>query len=110
MLRKYGHDIRSFVVDEECITAIYWTSLHWITKAALGAVATACMVTDEISYLSLALAKAVGGGMFAADLFDTTEKLMVNEVNYTMEFRNSIDINGENIPARMVEYVLENAL
>jgi len=32
----------------------------------------------------------------------------VNEVNYTMEFRNSIETTGVNIPAHMVDYVLEN--
>jgi hypothetical protein len=30
----------------------------------------------------------------------------VNEVNYTMEFRNSIDTTGVNIPAKMIDYVL----
>jgi hypothetical protein len=33
----------------------------------------------------------------------------VNEVNYTMEFRNSIDTTGVNIPARMIDYVLDVA-
>ena len=31
----------------------------------------------------------------------------MNEVNYTMEFRNSIDTTGVNIPARIVDYVIE---
>jgi [lysine-biosynthesis-protein LysW]--L-2-aminoadipate ligase len=30
----------------------------------------------------------------------------VNEVNYTMEFRNSIDTTGVNIPAKVVDYVV----
>ncbi|MEA2523411.1 MAG: [lysine-biosynthesis-protein LysW]---L-2-aminoadipate ligase, partial [Thermomicrobiales bacterium] len=32
-----------------------------------------------------------------------------NEVNYTMEFRNSIDTTGVNIPARIVDYALSVA-
>jgi [lysine-biosynthesis-protein LysW]--L-2-aminoadipate ligase len=32
--------------------------------------------------------------------------LLVNEVNYTMEFRNSIETTGVNIPARMIDLVL----
>ena len=32
----------------------------------------------------------------------------MNEVNYTMEFRNSIDTTGVNIPGRMVEYLVES--
>jgi len=108
-VEKQGRDIRSFVVGDECIAAIYRSSPHWITNTARGAVATGCPVTDEIGAVSLAAAQAVGGGVLAVDLFETPDGVLVNEVNYTMEFRNSINTTGVNIPARMVEYVLENA-
>ena len=32
---------------------------------------------------------------------------MVNEVNYTMEFRNSIDTTGVNIPEKIIDYVIQ---
>ena len=108
-VEKQGRDIRSFVVGDECIAAIYRTSPHWITNTARGAVASGCPVTDEIRTVSLAAANAVGGGVLAVDLFETADGVLVNEVNYTMEFRNSIDTTGVNIPACIVEYVLENA-
>ena len=50
-----------------------------------------------------------GGGVLAIDLFETDDGLLVNEVNYTMEFRNSIDTTGINIPAEVVDYVLAQA-
>ena len=106
-VEKQGRDIRSFVVGNECIAAIYRSSSHWITNTARGAVATGCPVTDEIASLSVAAAHAVGGGVLAIDLFESTEGLLVNEVNYTMEFKNSIDTTGVNIPERVVTYVLE---
>jgi [lysine-biosynthesis-protein LysW]--L-2-aminoadipate ligase len=106
-VEKQGRDIRSFVVGNDCIAAIYRSSSHWITNTARGAVATGCPVTDEIASLSVAAAHAVGGGVLAVDLFESSEGLLVNEVNYTMEFRNSIDTTGVNIPARVVEYVLD---
>ena len=106
-VEKQGRDIRSFVVGNECIAAIYRSSSHWITNTARGAVATGCPVTDEIASLSVAAAHAVGGGVLAVDLFESTEGLLVNEVNYTMEFRNSIDTTGVNIPGLVVTYVLE---
>ena len=71
--------------------------------------ATGCPVNDELSKVSLAAARAVGGGVLAVDQFETSEGLLVNEVNYTMEFRNSIDTTGVNIPALVVDYALENA-
>ncbi|AFN73409.1 lysine biosynthesis enzyme LysX [Melioribacter roseus P3M-2] len=108
-VEKKGRDIRSFVVGDECIAAIYRTSPHWITNTARGGKATNCPVTDEIAEISLNAAKAVGGGIVAIDIFETDDGYMVNEVNYTMEYKNSIDTTGVNIPAKMVEYVLKVA-
>ena len=104
-MEKNGRDIRSFVVGDETICAIYRTSPHWITNTARGGVATNCPVTREVNEISVRAAKAVGGGVVAIDLFETPDGLMVNEVNYTMEFRNSIDTTGVDIPAKVVDYV-----
>ena len=104
---KPGRDIRRFVVGDECICAIYRASEHWITNTARGGKATNCPVTPELADISLRAAKAVGGGVVAIDVFETLDgQLMINEVNYTMEFRNSIDTTGVDIPARIIDYVL----
>lgn len=108
-MEKKGRDIRSFVVGDQCICAIYRSSDHWITNTARGAVASNCVVTTELAEISLQAATAVGGGIVAVDLFETDQGLLVNEVNYTMEFRNSIDTTGVDIPARVVDYVLAGA-
>ena len=105
-VNKPGRDIRSFVVGDETICAIYRDSPHWITNTARGGVATNCPVTAEIDDLSLRAARAVGGGVVAVDLLESENGLLVNEVNYTMEFRNSIDTTGVNIPERIVDYVI----
>lgn len=106
-IHKPGRDIRSFVVGDKTIAAIYRHSEHWITNTARGGRAENCPVTPEINALSVAAANAVGGGVVAVDLLETAEgELLVNEVNYTMEFRNSIDTTGVNIPACIVDYVL----
>ncbi len=104
---KAGRDIRSFVAGDETICAIYRYSSHWITNTARGGKAENCPITDELNRLSLAAAQAVGGGVVAIDLFESRDGLLVNEVNYTMEFRNSIDTTGVNIPAKIVDYVLK---
>jgi len=105
-IAKPGRDIRSFVVGDETICAIYRTSPHWITNTARGGAATNCLVTDEVAALSLAAARAGGGGVVAVDLVESERGLLVIEVNYTMEFRNSIETTGVNIPARIVDHVL----
>jgi [lysine-biosynthesis-protein LysW]---L-2-aminoadipate ligase len=105
-VEKQGRDIRSFVVGDETICAIYRESPHWITNTARGAKASNCPVTPELDAVSRAAARAVGGGVVAVDLFETDQGLQVNEVNYTMEFRNSIDTTGVNIPGKIVDYVM----
>ncbi len=103
---KPGRDIRAFVVGDEPICAIYRTSENWITNTARGGVASNCPLTSELVEICQRTAGAIGGGLLAIDLFETTNGLVVNEVNHTMEFRNSIGATGVNIPALMVEYVL----
>ena len=101
-----GRDIRAFVIGDECICAIYRTSAHWITNTARGGQATNCPVTPALADVCVGAAHAVGGGVVAIDVFETEDgRLTINEVNYTMEFRNSIDTTGVNIPARVIDYV-----
>jgi [lysine-biosynthesis-protein LysW]--L-2-aminoadipate ligase len=103
---KPGRDIRAFVVGGETICAIYRYAEHWITNTARGGRAENCPVTPELNDLCVKAAKAVGGGVLAIDVLERDGELLVNEVNYTMEFRNSIDTTGVNIPAKMIDYVL----
>lgn len=102
---KPARDIRSFVIGDETICAIYRESSHWITNTARGGQARNCPVTPEIDRLSRAAARAVGGGVVAIDLLEHPDGMLVSEVNYTMEFRNSIEVTGVDIPGRVVDYV-----
>ena len=105
-INKPGRDIRAFVIGDEAICAIYCSSENWITNTARGGVATNCPVTDEIAELCQRAARAVGGGLLALDLFETENGLTVNEINHTMEFRNSITTTGVNIPQKMIDHIL----
>ncbi len=106
-VEKPGRDIRTFVVGDETIAAIYRNSPHWITNTARGATATNCPITPEIDEVSRAAAWAVGGGIVAVDILEAPDgRLLVSEVNHTPEFRNSIEPTGVDIPARMADYVL----
>ncbi len=106
-IEKPGRDIRTFVVGGETICGITRTSPHWITNTARGGLAANYPITAEVDELSRAAAKAVGGGILAIDLLEAPDgRLLVNEVNYTMEFRNSVTTTGVDIPAKIVDYVL----
>jgi [lysine-biosynthesis-protein LysW]--L-2-aminoadipate ligase len=105
---KPQRDIRTFVVGGETIAGIYRYSPHWITNTARGGQAQNCPITPELDALSRAAAEAVGGGVVAIDLLEKPDgEILVNEVNYTMEFRNSIDTTGVDIPGIVAEYTLK---
>lgn len=108
-VEKRGRDIRAFVVGDECIAAIYRVSPHWITNTARGGRAMRCAVDDDLARLAVAGARAVGGGIVALDIFEAPDGLVVNEINYTMEFKNSVAPTGVNIPGRIVDYVARQA-
>jgi [lysine-biosynthesis-protein LysW]--L-2-aminoadipate ligase len=102
-----GRDIRAFVIGEECVCALYRTSKDWITNTARGGAASNCPVTPALADICVGAAHAVGGGVVAIDVLEAEDgRLTVNEVNYTMEFRNSIDTTGVNIPARVIDYLV----
>ena len=106
-IAKPQRDIRAFVVGERTICAIYRTSEHWVTNTARGAIASNCPVTPELDSLCVRAAQAVGGGILAIDVLEDERcGLLVNEINATMEFRNSIAPTGIDIPNAMLDYVL----
>ena len=109
-IEKPQRDIRAFVIGTEVICAIYRRSPHWITNTARGGEASNCPITDEITDICQRAARAVSngeGGVLAIDLLEDPERgFLVCEVNHTMEFRNSIDTTGVNIPQRIADYVL----
>jgi [lysine-biosynthesis-protein LysW]--L-2-aminoadipate ligase len=106
-VEKPGRDIRSFVVGDETVGAIYRNSPHWITNTARDGSASNCVVTPDIDCISRAAARAVGGGVIAIDLLEAPDgRLLVNEVNHTPEFRNSIAPTGVDIPGKIVDHVV----
>jgi [lysine-biosynthesis-protein LysW]--L-2-aminoadipate ligase len=105
-IRKPKRDIRAFVIGNETVAAIYRQSEHWITNTARGGVASNCPVTPELNALCVAASNAVGGGITGVDVLEDPKRgLLVNEVNYTIEFRNSIATTGVDIPDRILDYV-----
>lgn len=102
-------DLRAFVVGDDTIAAIWRNSPHWVTNTARGATTQVCPVDDDLHDLCQRAAHAVGGGILAIDLMETPDGLTVHEVNHTMEFRNSIEPTGVDIPARMLQHVAVEA-
>ena len=107
---KPGRDIRALVVGDEVVYAVYRRSDHWITNTARGGEAEPCALSPEISALSLAAARAVGGGIVAVDLLETADgRLLINEVNHTPEFHGAIQATDADVAGKIVDYTLKIA-
>ena len=67
-------------------------------------------MTPALDQLCRRAAAAVGGGLLAIDLLEDADgQLLLNEINHTMEFRNSSAPTGVDIPAEVSRYVLSRA-
>lgn len=106
---KPGRDVRTFVVDGETICAIYRSNSHWITNTSRGATAHNCPLTEDLKTICRKTSEAIGGGLLAIDVFETKDDLVINEVNHTMEFRNSEEPTGVNISRAIVEFCQNKA-
>ena len=107
---KPSRDIRTLVIGEEVVYAMYRRSAHWITNTARGGEALLCPLSPEIRDLSLAAAQAVGGGILAVDLMETDDgRLVVGEVNHTPEFHGAMQAVDVDIAGKMVDYMLQQA-
>jgi [lysine-biosynthesis-protein LysW]--L-2-aminoadipate ligase len=105
-IEKPGRDIRSVVIGDRVVGAIYRYSQHWITNTARGGDARDCPISPELEDVSLRAAAAVGGGALAIDLIETADGLQVTEVNHSMEFRNMARVNGIDYADRLVDFVV----
>ena len=107
---KPGRDIRSFVIGDQTVCAIYRHSLHWITNTARGGKADICPVTPEIHDISIRAAKAVGGGVVAIDILEDPQRgYLINEINHTMEFHSTVPLTGVDLPGMLVDYAVSVA-
>jgi [lysine-biosynthesis-protein LysW]--L-2-aminoadipate ligase len=106
---KPGRDLRAFVVGDRVVAAIAREGSDWRTNTARGATVRGLPVGPEIEEIALAAARAVGGGVLAVDLLESDRGLLVGEVNHGLEFRNSVEPTGVDIPGEIAAWLVERA-
>ncbi len=111
MIKGVERDIRCFVIGDKAIAAIYRysSSGEWRTNTARGGRVEKCEVTPEIEELSISATKAFGDGVYGVDLMEGSKGLLVHEVNYTTEFRNSVPATGADIPGLILDYAVRRS-
>jgi len=106
-VKRPPRDIRSFVVGDRTVAAIYrQSSSDWRTNTARGGKAIPCPITEELNELSLKSARAVGGEIVGVDLMESPDGMVVHEVNNTTEFKNTVPATGIDIPGFIVDYLV----
>jgi len=110
-VKRPPRDIRSFVIGDRVVAAIYRVSAEgeWKTNTARGGKAINCPITRELEDTCLKAAKAVGEGIFGVDCMETPDGIVVHEVNNTIEFRNSVPATGVDIPGLIIDYLVNIA-
>ncbi len=107
-VEKPGRDIRSMVVGDHVVAAIYRVNHNdWRTNTARGGHATNCEVTEDLEEISLKAAEAVGGGILGVDLMEKDNMLVVHEANHSPEFKNIQRVTGKDIGLEIVKYLIE---
>lgn len=108
-ISKPGRDIRSFVIGERTVCAIYRSSEHWITNSARGAVSTTCPITPEIEEIAIRAKHAVGAVLAGIDLMETDDGYSVIEVNTGAEFKGLMGTTEIDIAAEIIDEVVRVA-
>ena len=106
-IKRPPRDIRAIVVGDTVAAAIYRYSGNgsWKTNMALGGTAEPCKVTKELEDICLKASKAVQGEIVGVDLMESNDNgLLVHEVNNTTEFKNTVRVTEEDIPAAIVDH------
>jgi [lysine-biosynthesis-protein LysW]--L-2-aminoadipate ligase len=109
MVKRPPRDLRVFVIGDDVPVAIYRviTTDDWRSNTARGGRVERCPVTAEIRELALKAAHAVGGGVFGVDMMEDDGRLVVHEINSTIEFKNTVPATGVDIPGMIIEYALK---
>jgi len=105
-------DIRVITVGGEPVSAMYRMSAGGGFRAnlALGGEPVACSMTPEMAELASAASDAVGGGILGVDMMEREDgRLVVHEVNNTVEFKGLSKVSERNIPKAMVQFAVDAA-
>ena len=107
LVDKPGRDVRAFVIGGRVIAAIARYAEHWVTNTARGARAEGLELAAESRSICERAAAAVGADICGVDLLECpTRGVLVNEINHSLEFRNSIETTGVDIPGEIVGEVV----
>ena len=108
-------DIRVVAVGGRAVAAEYREagSGAFATNVSAGGEPRPCEITGEMAGLARRASAAVGGGVLGIDMMEDLSqggRLVVHEVNNTVEFKGISTVTGANIPAEIARYAAIQAV
>ena len=114
MIEKPPHlecrrDIRVITVGDMPIAAMYRnaTGDGFRANVAVGGDPEPCKITPQMEEMAIQASRAVGGGILGVDMMETSDGLVVHEVNNTVEFKGISRVSENNIPKAMIQYAID---
>ncbi len=104
-----SRDLRILVVGDKPIVAYYRYSKsgQWKNNVALGSITEHCEITKEMEELTERVINTIGEGIFAIDLLEIQNGLVVLELNNNMEFKGAQTTTSVNIADEIVKYLIK---
>lgn len=108
LVRRPPRDIRTIVIGDEVVASTYRNAAQgeWRTNVARGAEAESMKLSDEQEELVVKAAQAVGGGVLGVDAMESSEGLVIHEVNSTVEFRGAYRATRADIAGKIIDRAL----
>jgi len=109
MVSRPQRDIRTVIVGDRVIASIYrYSAEDWRTNVARGGRTEICPLTKELEDVVLKAAKAVGGGILGVDAMESPKGVLVHEINNTVEFKGAMTAGANDIPEKILNYVIKS--
>ena len=108
-VKRPPRDIRAIVIGNETVAAIYRisTTRDWRTNTARGGKAENLPISKELDDLCIRATRPFGSGFYGVDLMESEDRgLLVHEVNNTTEFKNVMAQSKQDIPGKLVDYLI----
>jgi len=102
-------DIRTFVIGDQVIAAMYRVSDTWKTNVSQGASSVRANLAEDTEKLSVQAAKVIGCEIAGVDIMENERGLFINEVNSQPGWRGLQTTTKVSIADHMAEYVLSRA-
>jgi RimK family alpha-L-glutamate ligase len=107
-LKKFGRDIRAFVIGERVIASMYRVALptEWKTNVAQGAQVKSIQLPPKLEKLAIKAAKTMGLLYAGVDILQVGKKVVVLEVNGSPSWQGLQKATRVNVAEELVQYVI----